>query len=385
MLWACSLTILIIISAALSGCYKKKKFDRTLCRVINVILIAAFSAMIAFRPDTVPDTMSYKEIFGRISPNFSYGFDLFGEYDSVEYGFLYLIVFFKYLSNSVTLFFFMLCFLSVSIVMKGIQMIVENLTRREFCFPFVFAVYISYFGIYYNGIAIRQGLAIAFCTVALAFFLKRKYLLCLVLTFIAFLFHRLSFIAIPIFLLYKLLGKLRISSKTYFICLLVLLVYCFSGLGYYVNKYAFSLLLSILNLIGLGKAYSNYIENFELHIHGFPYRVVLNILLGFLLLVIGGREKESKNQFNIYLVGLFALCALFGISAIYRGADYFMFFSVLIVACSFTLGGYACKKKLEEIQNGKEIAAERSNSMKYIAIGLLIFANLINVFSVIFV
>ena len=173
MLWAGSLIILIIISAALSGCYKK--FDRTLCRIINVILILAFSLIIVFRPDTVPDTMSYIEIFGDIDSNVSYGFDLFGEYDRVEYGFLYLIKFFKYFSHNAVFFFFVVCFISVSITMKGIQMIVRNLTRREMCFPFVFAVYISYFGIYYNGIAIRQGLAIAFCTLALAFLLNRKY------------------------------------------------------------------------------------------------------------------------------------------------------------------------------------------------------------------
>ena len=380
MLWAGSLIILIIISAALSGCYKK--FDRTLCRIINVILILAFSLIIAFRPDTVPDTMSYIEIFGDIDSNVSYGFDLFGEYDSVEYGFLYLIKFFKYFSHNAVFFFFVVCFISVSITMKGIQMIVRNLTRREMCFPFVFAVYISYFGIYYNGIAIRQGLAIAFCTLALAFLLNRKYVRGLLLTFVAFMFHRLSFIAFLIFLLYKLLANLRISFKAYFICLFILLVYCISGLGYYINKYAFSLLLSLLNLIGLGKAYNSYIENWALYVHGFPYRVVLNILLGFLLLMIGDRNKESKNLLNIYLVGLITLCTFFGISAIYRGADYFMYFSVLLVACSFTLGGYVYKEKSVAVQSGKDIAVKNNPMIKYVATGVLIVANLINVLSI---
>ena len=153
-------------------------------------------------------------------------------------------------------------------------------------------------------------------------------------------------------------------------------------MGYYINKYAFSLLLSLLNLIGLGKAYNSYIENWALYVHGFPYRVVLNILLGFLLLMIGDRNKESKNLLNIYLVGLITLCTFFGISAIYRGADYFMYFSVLLVACSFTLGGYVYKEKSVAVQSGKDIAVKNNPMIKYVAAGVLIVANLINVLSI---
>lgn len=384
MIWYVCLVILILISLSLSFFYKRRNSNRCICRVLNVILMLSFSLIIAFRPNSIPDTLSYKEIFDDIKPNKDYGFDVFGEYNSVEFGFLYFIKIYKLFSSNVTGFFFIFCLLSVAITMHGINNIVLKYKRQRMCFPLVFAFYISYFGIYYNGIAIRQGFAIALCIWAISLFLNKKYFRSLILFFISFLFHRLSFIAIIILLLLKITNRIRFSKTAYTLIFCVLLIYCFSGFGYVINKYAFKILLDSINLIGLGGAYNSYLENFTSFINGFPYRVVLNILLGFLLIVVIEKNDICKSLLNIYLLGIMALCVLFGISAIYRGADYFLFFSVIIVACSFTFYKKDNNEKSSFTDKKSEIKKVGCFSAeKYVAVTLIIFANLVNILNVI--
>lgn len=301
---------------------------------ISVILVISYSVLIAYRPNDVPDKLSYISIFDNIKTNVSYGFNIFGEAERVEYGFLYTVKFYKKFSDNVTLFFFFICLISSVLFLYGVNKITRIITHKRMRLPLIFAVYISYFGIYYNGIAIRQGLAMALCVVAFAYFLRRKYIRSFLAWFIAFLFHRLSFIFVVIFLVYLLLKRRNISSKAYYIFMLVCIFLGIFRFGYLINKFTVGLLQHILNILKLDSAYLQYLA---LRNSYFPRNLIFQAICGIILTYLLGKYAQAKKLLNIHMAGILVLTMGEGITAIGRGGDFFLLFAVIALSCNMPL------------------------------------------------
>ena len=322
--------------------YNAKGTNRTEKIIINVVLVVCFSLLMAYRPSFVPDTLSYKQIFDNIKVGESYSFNIFGENERVEYGFLYLVKFYKIFSDNVRFFFFIVCLASVSIFLYGTNRIVTKFMRQKICVPAVMAFYIPYFGIFYNGIAIRQGLAMAMCVLAFSFLIYKKYLRSVLFWFFAFLFHRLSFIFIFIMVAYQILRYFKISSIIYVVVAVICLLIVFLGFGYIINQYTFDFLLNILNKIGLDSAYSDYLANYNNH--SFPLNLVFYTFCCLIMVYLARKRRPIKNLINIYIIGIVIMNLLIGSETIWRGTDYFIMFSILIVSCFMTMQGYKVGK-----------------------------------------
>lgn len=369
------LICLILLCLFFAVIYSNKRTSNQERKFISIFLVIGFSLLITFRPDNIPDTEIYKQIFYNIKINVSYGFDIFGEAENVEYGFLYLIKIFKFFSNDVRLFFFTVCLLSVSLFLFGIKKIVVKLTGLDICVPIVLAVYISYFGIYYNGIAIRQGLAMALCTLSFAYFLNKKYIRCILFWLLAFICHRLSFILLFILVAYSILRHFKISGVIYYFIVLLCLMSGLFGIGYLINKNIFWALEAILDWLGLTSSYGHYISNYASQRNGFPLYLVFYSFCGLIMVYLVNKKRALKNLLNIYLVGIILMNLLVGVETISRGLDYLIVFSLLIISCLTAIG----KRKVVTMQKNNGYIQYRcsSNQVYYKTRTLLSFNSLL--------
>ena len=229
------LIVTIVISLLIGIGFHYWKIDRHIKRAITALLILLFSVIIAFRPAYVPDTLGYNEIFDKIVVGKNYGFNIFGEYLTVEYGFLYLMMFFKAIFNNVHVFYFILTYISCLIFAYAVSQLYRRFMKADINLPMLLGVFFSYYGIYYSGIAIRQGLALSLCLLAFYFFISKKYFRSILFLFVAILVHRLSVLSIVWMLFYILFRHKNFSIKfmiaVNILCLIYYVINLIIGFG----------------------------------------------------------------------------------------------------------------------------------------------------------
>lgn len=166
--------LVVFFAIVLFVCLSKSKY-----KVHIAILLLAF--LCSSRPDTVPDTIGYRDL---------YLYNINGEF-SAEIGFQYLCYFFhNIIGLGFSQFLFLLALLSGEIWYAITKRII-----RDANYGLAFLLFISFFGIYYFGVVLRASLAILICYAGISLMLKgsvKDFIAYVVIVGIAFFFHKTS-------------------------------------------------------------------------------------------------------------------------------------------------------------------------------------------------
>ena len=218
-----------------------------------------------------------------------------------------------------------ICFVITLYACRNIVSVLTNINRGRFLLSSII-VYISYYGLYYNAIAIRASFSLSLSMLIFSILLKKgisfkNFIAVLALITVSFAFHNLKISILKIYSYY-----LKLSNLLFNILPLDLLSLSISSndvaYGYKVTGYINDALQT--------NAKSNF---FILH----------SVLLIYLLL--NYRKDIPYQLLNIYIVGLLIHSLFSFLPSINRVSDYFIVYSFVLVAwliskCKFNIVQY---------------------------------------------
>lgn len=324
----------LIICALIIITYLIGKIRSTrLNSIIGIIMLITFSALLAWRPTYFTDTKAYIRIFNQIDINFDYGFNPFGEILGVEYGYLYFMKFIKFFVKDVHLFFFIFNVFVSAIFMIGAKGVIEGIAKRKFNFAITLAVYMSYFGLYYMGIAIRQGMALSLSILGAALLKKKKYFLSGLALVFAFLFHRIAICSILTYIILYMFNK-DYGKRMYLIIWSLCGVYMLFNSNTYLQDFFLKILYHIMSSLHLNSLLFYIMEGaketFELSV----VRVFLWLSIG-LYISYSYICKINKMLLNVVFSGLIVSIVLYTLSGLSRIYDFYIIYSVIIMGCTY--------------------------------------------------
>lgn len=323
----CNICMLALVLLLYANIYPKIiKYRESV--IISIVII--YSVVIAIGPNTVPDKSGYEFIFSLISITHDYGFDLFDEVYTVEYGFLYWIIIIKTIINDSGFFYFCNTLCTVGVFMCAIKRI-DMMLNLRINRALLLAMYVSYYGVYYNSIAIRQGLAMSMCVLALSYFLEKKYIIAVILLFIGFLFHRLAILGIFTIFCYYFAKKRIISEKVYFGVLVLLLAKYLFDTSTGINPLIYDLLLMVLSILNLDTVYGAWLEDMSGLMSAMS---VTNLYVFFLVGCVCWVSRKNENMRPFVFIcytGLLISVLLANMKASCRIYDFFLFYYLIIL------------------------------------------------------
>ncbi|KWR58967.1 EpsG family protein [Bacteroides cellulosilyticus] len=272
-----------------------------------------------------PDLLGYKNYFKTCSLNLGIEYG-----SSYEVGFQYLTKFIKSLTESFYIYFLILAVVNLCLIYGMYSFISKECIYKNPLLLYIY--YISYFGLYYNGIVLRQGLALFLIYFAILYILSTKYrvssffiiLLCFLL---AITLHSTAILAILIVLV---LLISNIQKQNLMIVLIIgSLIISISGIG---NSFMHLLLgdnfMELLHSFGddgtrkMHKYITQYDRmNYESKISFWQiYIYVLTLILA----IKPPQSYVYYKLMNILLFGVVLNSLLGGITGISRVIDYFI-------------------------------------------------------------
>ena len=285
--------------------------------ILMVLLVLVFSLLMAYRSLEIPDTFWYQNSFSELDAHQKYTFSLFQDNYrfGFEYGYIYFMQLFKrFISTDYRAFFFF-CSIVISALfiysVKSIYAYLVNEDNEDVNYPLLFCIYVSYFGLYYCGIAIRAGLAMGLILLGVVFALRKKYIPAVLLLFVAFTLQRTSVVGVGL-LISILFFRLKINKRVMMWIWLVIGVLIFSGIS--------DLLVMLFNRSSLD--YSRYLlRGGQASEAGIA--VFLDWIIGIIILLSIYEDERIARIFNIYLVGFVIIVFTMTIPGFNRISDYF--------------------------------------------------------------
>lgn len=310
------------------------------------LLILIFAVIIAHRPIDTPDTAGYVRGFFSIEPGVDYHISYLEEYNNYEKGYIQLIQLFKYLSTNYILFFCVVAFLGTIMSVWAQSSLYQNL-KRDVLPPYglILAIYIAMFGLLYNGISVRAGLAMGLGLMFVSEFIRSHYLKAILCILVAFAMQRTSMIFIAILLIYLFVPTF--NKKTYWfiwgILGGILFVFDVSGLSTELAQ-NINMFLSVTSIDG----YSSYLEDLGTE-NGLP-SYFFWLVSGFLI-ILRDNSKIYDKYLNVVLAGVVIACLFGGVRAIARVYD--MFFLFLVPLLTYNLDKRTKSVTTSRLQNFK--------------------------------
>lgn len=326
----------IMLSLALSMRFSIGKGSK----IIYYLFIIGFSLFMAFRSISIPDTNNYILIYKQININHNYGFSLVNEYGTfgIEYGFLWLLwIFKKFISLDYHVMFLSLAFFCTLISVWAISEIIiffediHNDTKIKVKRSLVASIYMSYFGLYYSGVAIRSGIALSLILLVINAALHKKYFFAIVMTLLAFSVQRLSIIGVIVFFVLKYMPKIKKELFVFLWGIIGCLQFIFSVSG--LQKIVKTLLYGIAEKYTF-LDYSRYLGNVE---NDSSIYVLAIWCVGFVLIILTYHKKELYRYFNVYLIGMAAIMCLSWVKGYSRLTDFFILMNIPILYKTYSL------------------------------------------------
>ncbi len=350
-------------------------------RITSGILSLAFLCMMAFRPDTVGDTLPYMDLFASMD---SYKFTLglgrvfVGSTGTMymEIGFTNLCKLTSLVSSSYQFFFFVVAFLSVGVGVLSILLISSSMhegSNVEYRILPVFLLFISYYGFWYSGILLRAGLAISFCMLSYAMIVRKRYVLALVAYLMAFSFHNSALIFLVVITVYLLFptGKIR-TYRIAAIVIIILYIVRFFDLFNAMAIQGAKIIASRVSFLNILEYYLS-TDNYTFRSNGF-LKTVLFFMLEFLFLTFcftDNISKKQKKNLNVIMV----VSILGGLLGVFPQINRII--DILFVAVLPSLYSLLIEIPSEErFQIGKTLLV-RKFPVCLISLAVIAFANLV--------
>lgn len=318
----------IMIATMLSTRIKIKKGGK----LTYFLFLLSFAVIMSIRSITIPDTQNYIFMFNRLDINHDYGFSFVNENGQfgIEYGFLYLLLFFKkFISINYRFLFFCIALFSTFVSVSSISGIISYYEKDEINRPtnkiLIACIYISYFGLYYNCIAIRAGIAFSFILLSIYLALQNKYVLTLLLLLLAFTMHRLSVIVIVVVFILKFMPMLK---RNIFIALwsvvgVLQFIFRFSGLNAFMRQ--------ILNDVSSKITFLDYLRFLDNTESDRSVYMMILWLIGYALILLNYYKNNLYKYFNVYLLGMIAVMCLSWAKGYSRITDFFFLMNIPIL------------------------------------------------------
>ncbi len=350
-------------------------------RITSGILFLAFVCMMAFRPDTVGDTLPYMDLFASMdSYTFTFGLGRVivgtGNNMNMEIGFANLCKLTSLVSSSYQFFFFVVAFLSVGIGVISTMLISSSMHEGpavEYRVLPAFLLFVSYYGFWYSGILLRAGLAISFCMLSYALVFRKRYVLALVAYLIAFSFHNSALIFLIVIAVYLLFptGKIR-TYRIAAVAIIVLYVVRFFDLFQSLAIQGARVIASKVNFLNFLTYYLSP-ENYTFRSNGF-LKTVLFFMLEFLFLTFcftDSISKKQKKNLNVIMV----VSIIGGLLGVFPQINRII--DILFVAVIPSLYSLLIEIPSEErFQIGKTVSV-RKFPLCLISLAVIAFANLV--------
>lgn len=303
-------------------------------KVLLLIFVFTFSLVLAYRPTVFPDTSSYNKIYDEIDIHCDYGFDLFGEYLTVEYGFLYFMKLCKILGLSVNLCYFLFNIITIEITLYATQKIIYLESNRSIVVNQyqLLSLYMSFFGIYYLGIAMREGICLALLFYIIAELKEKKIGRAVIGFMIGYICHRLMVLSVIVILIYF-WGDIQFKKKTYWLVWLISGIYILFNTSTRIQSFIASIMTILLPYIRM-ESFLGYIEDYFGNTFSFSWlNFIVWIYIG-LLTILYFRNDYHRSVLNIVYVGLIISLLLYTMQGSSRIYDFFTIFSIISVTIS---------------------------------------------------
>lgn len=297
-----------------------------------VVLVSAFLALVYCRPTFFRDTIAYEQLYGQLQWDFLKGIDLLAKEPNtyMEYGFVFIELVFKSLGVPFRLFSALISLFLITSVYYCCNFCCEYLSgdrpagKRFLAF---FSIFLPYFGLFYNFVAIRSALSFAFIAIGTTFALKKQRGRTLLFLFVAFSIQRLSIISsVPLMVL--LLDKIQIKKSQFLVLWVVLsIVFVFERSTHILIGSIGMLIQNLYNAVmhtgvslGFNNMQTNSITSF------LQYSIYIG---NGIVYYLNWQEDKRYSAFSIiYLLMMSAMAITCAYAGAYRIIDYLYLFSL---------------------------------------------------------
>lgn len=320
--------------------YKNDIYSRIIEQFITIIYLL----LVIVRPiDIIPDTCTYKEVYDLIQVK-NYGFNIIGrEYMSkMEYGFVYLMVLFKFLGLNFYAFTAFISIFSIFCVNKTVRFF-YNKSNKEYKlqnykirYLYIFGIFMVYYGLFYNLITIRAMLAIDFLLLmSVALFQKYPFRFIRVTFFFlsAFLIHRMAILGC-FFIFFLNTKKPFITLKSFRnILFLITILYLFEWKYDFIHSFFITIFRPFLIFFGY-ETYADHVS--ETGVARFLQIVfwIMNAWSIYYFLFKSYKNTSIPQTISkilsVYLFGLIIAVFCCKQDGAYRIFDYFLIFSLFL-------------------------------------------------------
>lgn len=292
-------------------------------KYVVIFFIIVFSTLMALRPENTKDTLAYINSFEGMNIPSGTDINLLQKYQGYEWGYVGLVYVFKYFSSSYRLFFFLVALIGTSLSVFGLKKICDILEENNKDYwGSILAIYISSFGMLYNGISTRAGLAMGLGVFAVSLLLQKKNIKGIVLLFLAFIIQRSSFLFIVIYLILKFMPILK--KRIYWILWVSAGIIMFSQIGIKIYNQLETLVLAIIDRFNIS-GYAAFFVGADIVVG--LRDIYLWLLFGVLIFIIKNDQKYGK-YLNVIMAGTFVVATMYGVRAVARAYDIFYLFMV---------------------------------------------------------
>ena len=303
---------------------------------IKIVLYVAFAVMLSVifalrNPETTSDTAEYVKVFNKVSIEENW----VSRIERFEPGYCFLNRIVKYFTIDYKWLFFIISITIYLLFLKSVKNITEEYKKNanylgknrldSFFYPLsFFLVYTAYFGLLYNSIAIRQGIAIPLIYIACIFSKSNRKIYAGISIIIACLLHQTAILAVPIIVI----SFLDIEINKRFLSKFVfgmLIFYClgFSNYTTIFIQYIVKLLYNRFPNVQLFWWSIISIGNKEIISSGFSIYRLLNYIIVFMLLLFVDGNKKANFYTLISVIGLFIITLFGGLEIVMRLAEYY--------------------------------------------------------------
>ncbi len=327
------INIIFILFCILYACLEKI-IKSSQSKYIVACFVVVFAIIAAARPLETRDTAGYVNGFFYIQPDRDYGITILQKYQGYELGYIWLVQFFKQFSNNYRIFFFIIALVGTAIAIKSLQSVYLRIVPNDKnSLGAISAVYFASFGLLYNAVSVRAGLAMSLCLMAIDLIEKKKKIRALLSFLIAFLFQRTVAVFVVIFLAIKIMP--HFGKKIHFIiwailgCLLVFVnsTTVLDGFTVIVND-----LVEQYSINGV----ASYLTEFDTAVGLRDYFQWL--LYGYFIFF---QKKDSwySKLLNVIMVGMVFVVFFHGIRAFSRVSDMFFLYTVPLLVSIWVNSG----------------------------------------------
>ena len=191
--------------------------------VVFYLLSIIYILILTYRPLDTPDTLNYVEGFNSVEAGHFFRGNILHKYYGYEIGYIFLIKCFKLISNSFRLFFMMIASIGVYCTIDAMSYLYRQLyNTNDWIKTQLFALYSACFGLLYNGISVRAGLAMGLGLMFVVKALDKKYIQAVLFIAAAVFIQRTSFLMLLVYLAISLVPVLQKKTHIiviYFFCL----------------------------------------------------------------------------------------------------------------------------------------------------------------------